>query len=365
MIRLADNSDIDALLALENRVFETDRLSRRSFRRMLKKAHADLLVHADDGHLHGYALVLYHRGMQLARLYSIAVDENFRGRNIGAGLLAAAEEHALKRGCVTMRLEIRSDNTSAANLYHKAGYRQFDTYLDYYEDHADALRMEKSLGRYLQPANKRVPYYQQTTDFTCGPAALMMAMTALDEEIIPDRKLELRLWRESTTIFMTSGHGGCGPYGLALAAAHRGFDVNVWVSDPEALFVDSVRNEAKKEVIRLVHEDMAEEISAKNIPVTFQPVTLDELEAAHDAGGIALVLISSWQIYREKFPHWVVITGFDERFVYTHDPLVDEEEGKSVMDSTDMPIRRATFADMARYGRSAQRAALVIRKIIR
>ncbi len=151
----------------------------------------------------------------------------------------------------------------------------------------------------------------------------------------------------------------------ALAAAHRGFDVNVWVSDPEALFVDSVRSESKKEVIRLVHEDMAEEISAKNIPVTFQPVTLNELEAAHDAGGIALVLISSWQIYREKFPHWVVITGFDERFVYTHDPFVDDEEGKSVMDSTDMPIRRETFAGMARYGRSAQRAALVIRKVIR
>ncbi|MDX1454517.1 MAG: GNAT family N-acetyltransferase/peptidase C39 family protein [Gammaproteobacteria bacterium] len=362
MIRAAIRQDINALVALESRAFETDRLSRRSFRRMIDKAHADLLVACENDVLAGYVLVLYHRGTQLARLYSIAVDTDFRGKGIGGRLLEAGEAAAVERGCVFMRLEIRDDNSAAAALYQQAGYEPFDSIAHYYEDDADALRMEKSLGRHLKPAISRVPHYAQTTEFTCGPAALMMAMRALDESIPLDRKLELRLWRESTTIFMTSGHGGCGPYGLALGAAHRGFDVEVFVSEPAALFVDTVRSEEKKEVIRLVHEDMAEEIARRGIPVSFEPATLETLEAAHDAGGIALVLISSWQLYREKFPHWVVITGFDDRFVYTHDPYIDSEEGKTLLDASDMPIRRDTFANMARYGRNAQRAALIIRK---
>jgi hypothetical protein len=39
----------------------------------------------------------------------------------------------------------------------------------------------------------------------------------------------------------------------------------------------------------------------------------------------ALVLISSYRIYGERFPHWVVVTGFDAHYIYVHDPLVDVE----------------------------------------
>lgn len=361
MIRTAMLADVDRLALLEARCFDSDRLSRRSFRRMVTQAHADLLLHETGDALDGYALVLYHKGTHLSRLYSIAIDPDARGRGLGRVLLKAAEAASLERGCVSMRLEIRSDNTVAANLYRDAGYRQFGTYLDYYEDHADALRMEKSLVRHLKPDIARVPYYRQTTEFTCGPAALMMAMAALDQALSLDRRLEFRLWRESTTIFMTSGHGGCGPFGLALAAHHRGFGVKLWLKDRDALFVDSVRSEEKKEVIRLVHEDFSEEIEQAGIEVEYRPVTLEELKGEFDAGAIPVVLISSWRIYGERFPHWVVVTGFDQRFVYVHDPYVDEEKGKAQLDSMSMPIRHEEFAGMARYGRSAQRAAFVIR----
>ena len=47
---------------------------------------------------------------------------------------------------------------------------------------------------------------------------LARKLLTLDPGLTLDRTLELRVWREATTIFMTSGHGGCGPDGLALAA---------------------------------------------------------------------------------------------------------------------------------------------------
>src|SRR3546814_3112312 len=73
----------------------------------------------------------------------------------------------------------------------------------YYDDNADGWRYEKRTRFSPAPTAPQVPYYHQTTDFTCGPACLLMAMAAL----VPGRQMapsdELRIWREATTIFMT------------------------------------------------------------------------------------------------------------------------------------------------------------------
>ncbi|HET7923182.1 MAG TPA: GNAT family N-acetyltransferase/peptidase C39 family protein [Gammaproteobacteria bacterium] len=360
VIRDATVNDLDALVRLEQRCFQSDLLSRRSFRHMILRSHARLIVDEADTGLRGYALVLYLRGTSLARLYSIATDPDYRGRGIAAALLAAAEAAAREHGAVSMRLEIRSDNHVAERLYHAAGYRLFGRYADYYADHADALRMEKSLISHLKPPVSRVPYYEQTLDFTCGPAALIMAMQALDPSLVADRKLEIRLWREATTVFMTSGLGGCGPYGLALAAWRHGFGAKIFVNDTGALFLDSVRSEEKKAVMRLAQEDFMDQIHALPIPLHHAALSVDAMQALFDAGGIPLVLISSYRMYRQKFPHWVVVTGFDERFVYLHDPYVDTAKGKVRLDSINTPVPRREFEGMARYGKTSQRAALIV-----
>ncbi|MDH5434927.1 MAG: peptidase C39 family protein, partial [Gammaproteobacteria bacterium] len=71
-------------------------------------------------------------------------------------------------------------------------------------------------------------------------------------------------------------------------------------------------------------------------------------------------LISSYRIYQEKFPHWVVVTGLDDRFIYVHDPFIDWEMGKTFTDCINMPIPIKEFIRMSRYGRSGQRAALIL-----
>jgi ribosomal protein S18 acetylase RimI-like enzyme len=366
MIRPATLDDLDALVAIEERCFDSDRLSRRSFRHLLTRGHALTLVAQNDarpgGAVVGYGMLLFNEGTSLGRLYSFAVDPAGRGQGLGQRLLDACEQAALDRDCVTLRLEVRPDNAAAIRLYERHGYRRFGVHEDYYEDHAEALRYEKELAPHLKPDRVPVPFYQQTLDFTCGPAALMMAMKAIDSSLQLNRKLELRLWRESTTVFMTSGHGGCGPYGMALAAWQRGFDVEVFVNDEGALFVDSVRSPDKKVVIRLVQEDFLDQLRALPVPLRRGTASLDRLQAEFIAGGIPIVLISSYRIYREKFPHWVVVTGFDERYVYVHDPFVDTDAGKTRTDCINMPILKKDFLRMARYGKAGQRAALVIRR---
>jgi ribosomal protein S18 acetylase RimI-like enzyme len=360
MLRCATLDDISALLAVETLCFTTDRLSRRSFRHLLTRGNAVTLLDAHDGQVRGYVLLLFSRSASMARLYSIAVHPDFAGRGVGDRLLESAETAVLERDCVSMRLEIRRDNPASLALFRRHGYRQFKEVLDYYEDHMAALRFEKRLAPHLQAELVTVPYYRQTLDFTCGPAALMMAMKALDPTLELNRTLELRLWREATTIFMTSGHGGCGPYGLALSAYRRGFDLEIHVNEDGIFLVDSVRSPEKKEVMRLVQEDWIDEL--RHLPVLLRrgSLSVDELRQKSETGGIPVVLISSYRIYGERFPHWVVVTGFDDHYIYVHDPLIDSDRGETVADSVNLPIPHREFQRMARYGKAAQKAVLIL-----
>jgi ribosomal protein S18 acetylase RimI-like enzyme len=361
VIRRAGMGDLSALVRLENATFTEDRLSRRSFRHLLARDTAACPVAEIDGGLVGYALVLFRRGTSLARLYSIATLPSLRGRGIGLALLRAAEAAAIERDALHLRLEVRPDNAAAIALYRRHGYQLFGRFLDYYEDHAQALRFEKRLLPDLPPRPFKVPYYPQSTDFTCGPAALMMAMKALDPAVPLDPGQELRLWRESTTVFMTSGHGGADPYGLALAAHRRGFAAEVRVSRTGPLFLDGVRSEAKRRIMRLAHDTIRADLQATDVRIVERPLELGELCQRLDAGAYPIVLISAWRMYHEKGPHWVVVTDHDARFLFVHDPWVDEDDvHDSAAAKANIPVPREELMRMARYGRDQLRAAVVI-----
>ncbi len=232
-IRPAHIEDLDALDQLEKQSFVTDRLSRRSFRHWIGTSHRALLVAELANTLVAYILIIYHPGTRLARVYSLAVAEQARGFGIARKLMTAGEQASREGGRLYLRLEVSVDNIAAIRLYESLGFQKFGLYQDYYEDHQDALRYQKCIRRY-QPMLQQTPvqWFRQTTRFTCGPAALMMAMHALDNRCQATQEQELLIWREATTIFMTSGHGGCHPVGLALAAQQRGFKAEVWINQP-------------------------------------------------------------------------------------------------------------------------------------
>jgi ribosomal protein S18 acetylase RimI-like enzyme len=138
--------DLGALVALEQAVFTTDILSRRSFRRLIRGSHATLIVAEAEGRLAGYVLVLYPPRSKLARLYSIAVAPHIGRRGVGPLLLAAAEAAARRRGRRMMRLDVHEHNGRAIARYEQSGYRLFGRHRNYYDDRGDALRFEKALG---------------------------------------------------------------------------------------------------------------------------------------------------------------------------------------------------------------------------
>ncbi|MGR8932598.1 MAG: peptidase C39 family protein [Gammaproteobacteria bacterium] len=361
-IRPANANDLNGLLALENASFVTDRLSRRSFRHWLTTDHRILLVAENEGRLTGYILIIYHPGTRLARIYSLAVAPARRGHGIARALIETGEEQARLDGKLYLRLEVNVDNTAAIRLYEKLGYRKFGLYRDYYEDHTDALRYQKRIRRYQDtPQHRSVHWLRQTTPFTCGPAALMMAMHGLNDAYLPSKEEEIDLWREATTIFMTSGHGGCHPVGLALAAKKRGFGVEVWINQDGPLFIDSVRSEDKKKIIELVDHGFKKQADLLDIPIHYRNISQDDLTAAFEAGAIPLILISTFAMDRKKAPHWVVVSGFDGDCLYMHDSDPDESR-QSELDCQFIPVARDDFERMSCFGKSRLRTAVVLRR---
>ena len=144
-IRPAVPEDAGDLSTLENQIFSGDRISLRSFRRLLARTSAVVLVAAAGSRIAGYAMVLFRRNSSIARLYSIAVDPGHAGHGIGKALLKAAEDTARRRNCAAMRLEVREDNRAAIRLYGACGYLLAGRVADYYEDGCAALRFEKPL----------------------------------------------------------------------------------------------------------------------------------------------------------------------------------------------------------------------------
>jgi ribosomal protein S18 acetylase RimI-like enzyme len=137
-------ADLDGLTELE-RNFPSDLISRRSFRHLLTRGHADIRVFSAEGRIVGNVVTLYRRNSARARLYSLVVHADYRGRSIAHELILTAEQAARQRACSILSLEVCPRNKPALCLYNKLGYTIERRIADYYADHRPALRLSKQL----------------------------------------------------------------------------------------------------------------------------------------------------------------------------------------------------------------------------
>lgn len=91
----------------------------------------------------GNAVLLFRRRSQWARLYSLVVAPQARGRGVAQALVDAAESLARQRGGVGVRLEVRTDNLPARALYARLGYAELAVLPGYYEDGAEGRRLAR------------------------------------------------------------------------------------------------------------------------------------------------------------------------------------------------------------------------------
>lgn len=145
-IRRATLADLPDLLALEACSFEEYRLSKRQIRYHIRHPRNAFLVCDLPAHPCAGALLLLRR-RKSARLYSVAVHPDARGKGVARGLCQAAESVAQGAGIASIALEVKASNTAAVTLYHDLGYAIATSLPDYYGAGAPGLRMVKPLAK--------------------------------------------------------------------------------------------------------------------------------------------------------------------------------------------------------------------------
>ena len=134
IINDAEIRDIEALVAIENSCFLSDRLSRRSFSRSLKNPVQLLKVARVGNTAVGYALIHWRQNGKSARLYSLAVLERWRQNGIAAMLVNAMRKSAMHKDKRFLSLEVRANSSSLISFYQQLGFAVQRRIPTYYED---------------------------------------------------------------------------------------------------------------------------------------------------------------------------------------------------------------------------------------
>jgi ribosomal protein S18 acetylase RimI-like enzyme len=145
----ASPSDIDALVGLENRTFDDYvALGRRQFRYLLNCPRATTHIVRHDGIIVAAAVLLRRktRSGTTGRLYSIAVEPEFRGKGIGKTLLLECLDVLRRDNVSACGLEVNDDNKAAIALYEKVGFRKTRILPHYYGQSKHGWKMKMNLA---------------------------------------------------------------------------------------------------------------------------------------------------------------------------------------------------------------------------
>jgi predicted double-glycine peptidase len=225
-----------------------------------------------------------------------------------------------------------------------------------------AAYSQRPLGDNILAANSAVPIYTQSTNFTCGPACLMMAFARCSSGVAMDRSLELALWRETTTIVSSDGPGGCDPYGLAIAAASRGYRLRMLMSTDNPILIERDDTETNRELMGFVQSEYKRRVLAAGVKVDVRAFAIAELRDAIEKGSTAMVLIDQMETHGRVVPHWILIHAVDGDHFIVNDPWFQPDGLETSADVIDLPIRDSMLERMCWYGETPYRAALIIDK---
>jgi ribosomal protein S18 acetylase RimI-like enzyme len=148
-IRSAVKEDLTATVDLEKACFSSDlSLKKRQLQYLQQRKSAVFLVAEQAGQVigEGIALVRQHKGGHSGRIYSLAVNESYRGKKIGRYLLQAMVVQLESRGVKRIYLEVEQSNTKAVTLYEKSGFRSIGKLPNYYGKDCDGIHMMLDLA---------------------------------------------------------------------------------------------------------------------------------------------------------------------------------------------------------------------------
>jgi hypothetical protein len=172
----------------------------------------------------------------------------------------------------------------------------------------------------------------------------------------------VKLWREATTISMTSGAGGRDPCGVAVTLNRHGLEPDLHASRTGPYLLGTARPGKERRVIRFAQEVCRRGTEALKIPIHLARLSESALMEAFETGAVAIVLVSGYRMVRRNVPHWVFVFGRDGRYMLVHDPAAARDKDGHATAAETYAVPSSEFDRMTRFGRDDLRAAILIRK---
>jgi len=170
------------------------------------------------------------------------------------------------------------------------------------------------------PVHLDIPFYRQHYDYTCGPASLMMAMKYLEEDLHLGKDLEIDLWREGNLV----AAWGTSRYGLAYSAAIRGFSAGVTSNTGGIDFVDRFvppLTDPDMQMLKAHFYERRARCRKLGVRERRGTVTAKTLGKSLLLNHVPLIVTNSFFFGTEDLPHWVAVTGIDDKWMYFNNPL--------------------------------------------
>jgi [ribosomal protein S18]-alanine N-acetyltransferase len=134
-------ADIPAVVAIEHAAYSVP-WSETTFRGLLRRRDAELVVATVDDHVVGYAV--FWCVVDQGELGNVAVIGSARRRGIGELLVAEIIERAARRRVREVFLEVRPSNLTARRLYERFGFEPVGRRRNYYQEPVeDALVLRR------------------------------------------------------------------------------------------------------------------------------------------------------------------------------------------------------------------------------
>jgi len=168
-----------------------------------------------------------------------------------------------------------------------------------------------------------VPYYAQSSEFTCGPACVVMVMKHFNQGIKASRRLEFEIWRQCNMI----GVRGADPYGLSVPLIDAGYEVRLITKHKKVVDYDLWKRRRRR---HFSADDLALSLFGMNenrqralkrrLAVRYKRPVVEDIVQGVDDRFVPITLVHMGVVHSLNIPHWVVVIDADEELVTFNDP---------------------------------------------
>lgn len=216
----------------------------------------------------------------------------------------------------------------------------------------------RGLVRWLTPIDHEEPgYYAQTTLFTCGSVAALIAADAFGRGALHgdagDRDREIEFWR------LASNYPACEPVGLAVALQERLGTAAVEVAlDHDGPVLLERMSGFDYDFRAELQTESRRQAEALGMTLRRDRVSVAEIAQRLAGGEFALLLIDEAPMHGETGPHWVAAHAAAHDIVLLQDPWISLDAGETWVDTHDMPVRWGELDRLVRWSDEGYRGVI-------